>query len=390
MKAKEEKTLNYSFSTVLMAILTSNILIIVIVLCMRNQKVMLSIGYKLLILFLLLTAMRFLLPLELPFAKNIYFPEWLSAIIGFARHDIFSFGIIGISPISLFGYVWLGGTLYHLYRLYKRKAEYRHYLTRYGENQKGKEPYQGMMDEICAGRRNPIWVKRVHYYGSPMQFGTFQPYIVIPSMLELSDEDLYHVLRHETAHYYHHDALIKDAIGFIRAVYWWNPLCKRLEEKTDLLLEMRVDDKLVDGNPDVREAYCQTLERINEKLQEGPSDEPDIPGASAAISMPALRNGDLKYREVMMYRDRGKKSVLFYLLAALVIAVYICSYCFTLEAYAIFSWDKSDLVDLEDAFYAVPQPDGTYDIYLIYNEGDVLIDNVDTLEQYIGISIKKD
>lgn len=221
-----------------------------------------------------------------------------------------------------------------------------------------------------------------------MQYGTIRPYIVIPATLELSDKDLYFVLRHEAAHYFHHDALIKDAIGFIRAVYWWNPLCKVLEKKTALLLEMRVDGKLVDGDTVTRDAYCQTLDRINEKLQEDPGEESVIPGAEAAISMPVLKGEDLRYREIMMYRAKGRKSISFYLLAALVMAVYICSYCFTFEAYNIWPIEKEEVFDSSDILYAVPKAEGTYDIYFQHNNMDVYVETVDNLERHIGISIR--
>ena len=113
--------LNYSFSTVLMTVLASNLLIIVISFCFRDQEVMLSIGYKLVSLFLVLTALRCIVPFELPFAKNIYFPEWLSAIIALLRHSFFSFGFIHISIWFLIGCVWAVGTIYHLYRIVDEK-----------------------------------------------------------------------------------------------------------------------------------------------------------------------------------------------------------------------------------------------------------------------------
>lgn len=382
--------MNYSFSTVLMAILTSNLLIIVIALCIRNQKIMLSVGYKLLILFLLLTAMRFLIPFEMPFAKNLYFPEWLSAVVAFIRHNVFSFGIIHISLATLFGCVWFGGTVYYLCKMYKHKAKFRHYIIRYGKNENKNATYQSIMKKICRGRRNPLWISKAYYYGAPMQFGTLQPYIILPATLELSEEELYYVLRHEAAHYYHRDALIKDAIGFIRAAYWWNPLCKLLEKKASLLLEMRVDGKLVDGDAATREAYCHTLDRINEKLQKDLYKEVVFPGVDAAISMPVFKGEDLKYREIMMYRDKGKKSVLFYLLAVLVMVAFLCSYCFTFEAYSIWPLDEEEVSNSYEAFYAVPQADGTYDIYFYYEDTNLYIENVDNLDQHIGISIREE
>lgn len=380
--------MNYSFSTVLMTILTSNLLIAVLVLCFRNRKIMLSVGYKLLALFLTLTAVRFLFPFEFPFARNIYFPEWLSTIVALIRHAFIPVGKIRLSVTNLLGIVWLGGTIYHIYRFHKRKANYRHYVVRYGTNKNRQEPYRSIMAKIGGKRRSSLWVVTAPFFGTPMQYGTLRPYIVLPSTLELTEEELYYVLRHETAHFYHHDAFIKDAISVIRAIYWWNPLGAILEKKSDVLLEMRVDDKLVSGDAATREAYCNVLNHISEKIQAG--DETPVPGAGAAISMAAIKGEDLKYRQEMMRQGKRKKGALFYLLATLVIAVYIFSYCFTFEAFCTIDWDKegADFSNNEDLLFAVPQEDGTYDIYYNYDGEEIWLENVEDLEQHIGILLE--
>lgn len=365
-----------------MTILTSNLLIAVIVLCFRNRKIMLSIGYKLVSVFLILTVLRFLFPFEVPFSRNIYFPQWLSFVVALSRHYYMAFGIIRISIWTLFGCVWLGGALYFFRRHYRRKESFRHYVVRYGQKLNDLEPYRTMMAEICGKRRNPFWVVTAPYYGAPMQYGTIWPYIVIPSTMDFSEEEIYYILRHETAHYYHHDALLKDAVGFLRAIYWWNPLCSHLESKTDILLEMRVDEKLIQGDEAAREAYCRTLDRINEEIRGKES----MPGSDAAISVAKVKSEDLEYRQSMMRREKKRKGPLFYFLAASVLAVYICSYCFTLEAYIVMPWRvKENDADQEEHLYAVPREDGTYDVYF----DSLFVENVDTLDLYIGISIRE-
>lgn len=374
--------MNYSFSTVLMTILTSNLLIAVIVLCFRNRKIMLSIGYKLVAVFLILTVLRFLFPFEVPFSRNIYFPRWLSFVVAFLRYPFLSFGIIRISIWTLFGCVWLGGTLYFFRRHYRRKESFRHYVIRYGQKLNDQEPYRTMMAEICGKRRNPLWVVTAPYYGAPMQYGTLWPYVVIPSTMDFSEEEIYYILRHETAHYYRHDALLKDAVGFLRAIYWWNPLCSHLESKTDILLEMRVDEKLIQGDEAAREAYCRTLDRINEEIRGKES----MPGSEAAISVANVKSEDLEYRQSMMRREKKRKGPLFYFLAASVLAVYICSYCFTLEAYIVMPWHGVESeADREEHLYAIPREDGTYDVYF----DSLFVENVDTLDLYMGISIRE-
>lgn len=382
----------YSFSTVLMTVLTSNLLIAVIVLCFRDRKIMLSIGYKLVLLFLGLTIVRFLFPVELPFTRNMNFFGLLAEFVVALRHPYISWKFIEISIVVLLGVVWILGTVRRLRDLHDRKEKFRHFVTRYGINVSNQEPYRSMMKEICGGRKNPLWVVIVPYYGTPMQYGTFQPYIVLPKTLVLSREELYCVLRHETAHYYHRDALIKDIIAFLCAVYWWNPLCKILQNKADMLLEMRVDDRLICGDAEVREQYCNTLDEISAKLQGIPS----IPGSVSAISMAAPLGEDLKYRQAMMRRKRKRsQSLLFCGMAGLVATLYIGSYCFILEPVSKSS-SGIDGTIADEKFYAVLREDGSYDIYIedFYNEGVLckgrFVENVDSLEYYVGISVRKE
>lgn len=371
--------LNYSFSTVLMTILASNLLIAVIVGCFRNQKILLSVGYRLVLAFLVLTALRFLFPFELPFARNVYFPNWLSAAVAFVRHVFFTLGPIEVSVWLILECVWGGGSVYYFCRFCRRKAKLKHYLVRYGRNVSREEPYRTMMADICGGRRNPIWVVRATYFGTPVQCGTVHPYIVLPAHLDISDKELYYVLRHETAHYYNHDALMKDVVSIIRVIYWWNPLCKYLEEQMDVVLEMRVDNSLVKGSDAEREAYCNTLNHISEELK----GESNLPGSGSAISMARCGGDDLRYRYSMMQGGQKRKGALLCALSGFVAAVYVVSYCFALEAFHMACREAEILHNAPSEYYAVLQEDGSYGVYV----NDYFIGYVDNLDEYIGITV---
>lgn len=366
--------LNYSFSTVLMTILTSNLLIAVIVGCFRNQKILLSVGYRLMLAFLVLTGLRFLFPFELPFARNIYFPKSLSAVVAFVRHVFFTLGPIEVSVWLILECVWVGGTVYYFRRFCKRKAKLKHFLVRYGQNMSREEPYRTMMADIRGGRRNPIWVVRAPYCGTPVQCGTIHPYIVLPVDLNISEKELYYVLRHETAHYYNHDALMKDVVSIIRIIYWWNPLCEYLEKQMDVALEMRVDNSLVKGSDAEREAYCNTLNHISEELK----GESNLPGSESVISMARCGGEDLRYRCSMMRSGQKRKGALLCALSGFVAAAYVMSYCFVLEAFHMACREAEILHNAPNEYYAVPLEDGGYDIYI----NGTYMEHAEDLETY--------
>lgn len=379
--------LNYSFSTVLMTVLASNLLIIVISFCFQDQEIMLSIGYKLVTLFLTLTVLRCLVPFELPFAKNIYFPEWLSAVVAFLRHSFFSFGFIHISIWFLLGCIWAGGTIYYLYKIVAEKKVTEHYIARYSHNITDSEPYKSIMIQVEKSQRLihecPLWIYRVFYSGTPMQVGTLYPSILLPYDMNLPEEKLAYVLHHEAAHFYRHDTLIKDVISIICAIYWWNPLCKRLKKQVDLISEMHVDHQIIKGDTEKRRMYCEVLDDIAAQSAKS-TDLPTLQAESAK----GATNHDLEYRYKMMFRQRRGNIFLAILLTILVLFIYIGSYRYTFEAHYMFP-QHSDSVEsissLGDDIYAVPREDGTYDIY-IYGILDL---NTDSLEHFRGIQIKQ-
>lgn len=216
-----------------------------------------------------------------------------------------------------------------------------------------------------------------------MQVGTLYPSILIPYDMDLPEEKLVYVLHHEAAHFYRHDTLIKDVISIICAVYWWNPLCRRLKKQVDLISEMHVDNQIIKDDSEKRKMYCEVLEDI--AVQSTKST--DLPTLQAGSGNGAA-NHDLEYRYKMMFRKKRGNILLAIFLTILVLFIYIGSYRYTFEAHYMLP-QHSDSYEvapsLEDNIYAVPLEDGTYDIY-IYGIFDL---NTDSLEQFRGIQIKQ-
>lgn len=366
-----------------MTVLASNLLIIIIALCFHKQKVILSIGYKLVTIFLILTVVRSVVPFEMPIAKNVYFPKWLSAIVAVLRHEFFTIGSIGISIWFFMGLGWIVGSLYHIYKLIQQKRFLDHYIVRYGINVTNIEPYKSAMLNMESHRfkfvrRRPIQLYQVLYLGAPMQVGTLYPCILLPYGMNLSEEKIVYILRHEAAHFYRHDTLIKDVTSVICAIYWWNPLSQRLKHQIDLLAEMHVDSTIIDNDDEKRTVYYEILRELAIKNQ----------GGQSPVSSINTINRDLQYRFDMMFSKRKLNVLLLLTLTFIILLIYIGSYRITFEAHYMLP-QHAEVADsiaiLGEDIYAVPLEDGTYDIY-IYGIYDT---NTDTLEQYRGIQIKQ-
>ena len=78
--------LDFSISSVNMAILVSNLFIIFLVLIFRNRKVMFRLGLPLLVGFVILICVRMIFPVELlSISHNVYLPDLLATIVGETR-----------------------------------------------------------------------------------------------------------------------------------------------------------------------------------------------------------------------------------------------------------------------------------------------------------------
>lgn len=73
--------LSFSFSTVLMALITSSILVGLIAIVFQNDNTLACAGYKLLGVLVGLTVIRLIFPFEFPFTTNVPLSPMLSKIV---------------------------------------------------------------------------------------------------------------------------------------------------------------------------------------------------------------------------------------------------------------------------------------------------------------------
>lgn len=375
--------MNFSFSTLLMAFLVSNILVIFIALCFRRQKILLTVGYKVLVVFLFLTLLRFMFPFELPVSTNIMLPGFLSPVVTFLQHPFFKPLGLRISPLFVFNIVWAIGSLYYLRIYIKECIASRSLVTGAIRDATQEEPYASLLSEICGHRSSRFRVLISESVETPCLYGVVRPYILIPEGMHLTREELYYVLHHEVTHHKYHDLLTKRVVRIMFIVYWWNPACRMLRKQVELLLEMRIDGSLVKKDQKVAQEYMMTLFRVADLAIDSKC---PLPGGNK-VSMAAKGSSALAQRVDMMLRERKKANVLLAVaLCALIAMVYIGSYLFTFESWYALQDVVEGTINTPDKVYAVPKEDGTYDIF-IYG---TFRENVESLDGYpADIQIKQ-
>ena len=355
--------LNYSFSTLLMAFLASNLIIIIIALCFCWEHILQSVGYKALMVFLILTLFRFVFPFELPFAHTVAFPHRLSTVIMLIRNHLFVINGVRVSVWEMFELVWLIGILICLCVYIRQSVKMRRFIRQRCEDITDTEPYVSLMARICGDRRNRFRILTSSQIYIPCIYGMRTPCILLPAGLHLSEEDLFYVLSHEASHHFHHDLLIKRIFRFVCMVYWWNPFCHLLRKQIELILEMHVDDSLIHGDLEKIQEYLDTLYRITDETSEKQSSS--LPDAAPLLKQ---KTSALSYRVSMMVRKQYKPSILSTIaVIASIVLIYLGSYLITFESYTapkLPSVTTESILLNDENMYAVPREDGTFDLYL--------------------------
>lgn len=372
--------LNYSFTTVLMAVLTSNFIIVLIALCFQHKNILLSVGYKLLIAFLFLTVVRFAFPFELPVARNVYLPDILSVPLTYFRYPFAHMFGIPISMWVIFQCIWIVGIIYRLHIYVHEHILLLNQLNRYSTDITELEPYATMLAKICGGRRNPFRVLKVHGISTPSIFGIIKPRILIPLEMQLSDTNLYYSLCHETSHYFHRDLWIKFSVSVLSIMYWWNPVCQLFKKQVDMLLEMRVDGSLIRKDSATAREYLDTLVHITEEsLRLQTLYEPAYP-ENLLLSFAKEKDGLLIRRYEMMFNTQGRMTHMPVVvsLIAVIATIYMGSFYITFENTHIIEQQRPSDYVVDEGFFAILKDDGTYDTFY----DGFFLENVNSLEYY--------
>lgn len=351
--------LRFAFSTVLMTLLTSNILVGLIALLFLRGKIMARLGYKVLAFFVLLTVVRLLIPYEFPFSTNINLPYRLSQIVSSFLESRIPFLTISLSFWNLFEILWVIGIIVH-FVLYIHAYRYtKNYISKYGRDKTTEPKYREMLDNICSqhNKRNCFHVIELPNLDFPIIFGHREPVIVLPNDLTLSSDYLYYVLSHEAMHYFHRDFLIKGAVRILSILYWWNPACILLCRQTNTLLEIKIDDRITQKVPNVTACYSECLMYIKKNAIRHSSPAPCFMKRNGCFFVQP-KETDLKRRIAMLLQepDIRRKRCAGALLTFATVGICLFSYLFILEA----KYYPPQIMQE----YAVPLPDNAYFIQI--------------------------
>lgn len=378
-----------SFSTVMMAVLTTNAFLILLTLCLVNEKLLVRAGYRLMALFVAFTTLRFVLPIELPFTITLKLPAIFSRIIAKCHSRLFLFGEQPISLWQLFKIIWLLGFIIGLIAhiiSYIRSARH---ITLYGKDLTNTEPYKSLLDKICKSKRysNNFRVIELPGLDVPVLFGIHHPRILVPEDFDLPTKQMQHILQHEATHHFRHDILLKILIKIITLAYWWDIFSWLLNRQADVIFEMCIDNTLTATDVEATKEYMQCLIDVCDR-----SSCKRILPSSLTIGILPSDYKDLKRRFQLMTHNQSKpKTPWNILLLGIAVSIYLLSYAVIFEGYTSPADDlPADLLLYEDVeigtimlpsadnSYFIDNGDGTYDYYM----NNKRLETVDSLDYY--------
>lgn len=349
----------FSFVT---AVLLSSLLIVVLYLSRKSVKTIRMLNFGYLACLYLFCLGRMFFSVELPFAAVICAPSLMNPL-----HDVneanlpMMEGAFLVSDLLLL--VWAVGSILLFAQFLIRYHRGKRDIDRLPKQEN--QVLQKILDELQRGnkRRIPIQVLCCSGLSTPCGIGLLRRQILLPSQ-EYTEEELFHILRHELQHFQTHDLLVKWMIRVFQCLFWWNPLVYLLGKDMDQVLEIKCDLSVVKNYS--RQETLAYMRTIKSQLEQAIHTEKIVPVASASLvgnfAMSNVEERFLYLAESLKPNQRKElpKPAFAVLFAALIMA----SYSFVLQS----SYEAPELDEngekiqymQEDEIKLLHKKDGSY------------------------------
>lgn len=349
----------FSFVT---AVLLSSLLIVVLYLSRKSVKTIRMLNFGYLACLYLFCLGRMFFSLELPFAAVIRAPSLMNPL-----HDVneanlpMMDGAFLVSDLLLL--VWAVGSILLFAQFLIRYHRGKRDIDRLPKQEN--QVLQEILDELQRRnkRRIPIQVLCCSGLSTPCGIGLLRRQILLPSQ-EYTEEELFHILRHELQHFQTHDLLVKWMIRVFQCLFWWNPLVYLLGKDMDQVLEIKCDLSVVKNYS--RQETLAYMRTIKNQLEQAIHTEKIVPVASASLvgnfAMSNVEERFLYLAESLKPNQRKELSKPAF--AVLFVSLIMASYSFVLQS----SYEAPELDEngekiqymQEDEIKLLHKKDGSY------------------------------
>ena len=356
--------MHISASTIYNSVFFSGTMIIILYLLLKNWKVAGKIRFQLLFFCLALIVIRLLIPVEYFFTVTLFSRHILTVVNDILYYTVWSAAGYDILICHLLFVIWIIGSIARLC-----KVLYTYFsLQRSIQRAKSIEDFpilQNILSDIIDKQKSKkrFRVVLIPYLSTPMITGILHPCIFLPDV-NLSEEELTFILKHETSHYFHGDLLIKSVIEILTVIYWWNPFIYLLEKQVSKALEIHTDMRITKNLSELEQiCYLECLVNTAKRHSEA---------SITPLSASFIRNHTTALTQrvnIILNQQKVKETEKFLaslsLLPLFIIA--LLSFCVIFEARfpSPVTDEYGNVIVLltEDNAYLIPNASQGYDIY---------------------------
>lgn len=377
--------MDISLFSVVMAFITSSILIILIHLFTRNKKLDKHLGVSSIIILYICSVFRLCIPLEFP--NNViilndsvvypFFSDFLFSPIIDTRANKYE-PVTGLRIIDLLAIILAAVTIVLLIR---QAHKYYHFTKVVGSytniaTDREKRIFEKTLTQ--TGLRRKVKLIVIDENITPMTYGVLRPVVLMPCN-DYNDEELEFVFRHELTHQKNNDILVKLLVAIYCSVFWWNPFVYLLNHDLAQKLEIKCDYRTTqDNTADEKLVYLNTIIKCiknNSKAEINKNLKTKCSLISAEFVV-ETDSGFTKERfEYILDLDERKHfgKIVNIILAFSCAAILAASYMFIwqpstggvmpVEAYQ--DGDPNCVISDASNSYLIKQPDGSYIFYFM-------------------------
>jgi len=156
--------------------------------------------------------------------------------------------------------LWMVGAVVFLICHVVKHKRFIHSIWRWGEDVNDDRTLsilQRVKEEMSITKT--ICLQQSELVGSPLLTGIQYPRIMLPKV-DIPDDEMALVLKHELVHYKRKDVWYKGLVLFTVALHWFNPIVYVIARRIGIQCEKSCDDEVIKyKDADTRLHYCKTI-----------------------------------------------------------------------------------------------------------------------------------
>lgn len=297
--------MSLSVFSVIMAVLWFDVFILLSSGIRRKTAFLLQYSLLPLIILIIASIIRIILPIEMPFATVVPSYRFMPALqralyykVSFGTEIQISLGWIIVFMCSLV-------STFLLFRLFFKIHQGNLFISALytEEDARAKRILYEIIDQTSSGQNCTLHI--ASDIASPIVTGFFHPIILMPENTKLlSDKQLQYILRHEWGHYLSKDLWVKLLIHVLCCVMWWNPPVYLLKRNLDQILELNCDHRVTRKiQQRERLEYLETMIHV---LKQYYGKEDRMMEAGAFVSFVSIGKGDTTRQRFQMVYEHQK------------------------------------------------------------------------------------